>query len=727
MIYIRLFIFLIFFGSDFVFAQKIITKKSVLELQSKAKNYYEEGNFEKTLYYSKLTLKSAEILNDDIIISECYRLISRTFKQLSESDLALLYANKGLAYANKTENDSIKMLFYNGIGNIYSFEKKDLKKALENYLISIRFSKKIKDTANLVLTNSNIAWSYFAKNKFKEGFPYLEFTNKYNQKFGNQKNYNSILMLNGMYYSYLKDFKTAKKYFLKGIENSKNLKISNHIENLYYEYSKVLYKEGDYKNAYDYNIKSSEIKDLMYSQDKLRKANIEGVNIELDVIKRELNKIEIDNQKQTLIIKKSRTINILAVILGLIMVLLLFSILRNARLNKLNSSRLQKKNFQLKVAVDKSRVATKAKSLFVSTVSHELRTPLYGVIGITDIIYEEHKELIDNKHLDALKFSTKYLLSLINDILEIDKIEESRIVLEKNSFNLKNEIESIKNSLQFIADKNNISFTSDIDSNIPKIVISDQMRLSQILMNLITNALKFTKNGEVKICVSLEKMIDEVAFVKFEIIDNGIGISKENQEKIFDKFTQIERKEQDYQGTGLGLSIVKRLLYLFKTEIILESEEDKGSKFTFTIGFLTGDHQIIEKKSEISNVELTKDLRILVVEDNKINQLVTKKIMEQNNHFCKLVSNGMEAIEVLKVEHFDLILMDINMPVLNGFETTEIIRQMEIYIPVIALTAYNRKRVLQQAKNAGIDAVITKPFESSQLFNEIQNQLELRK
>ena len=235
--------------------------------------------------------------------------------------------------------------------------------------------------------------------------------------------------------------------------------------------------------------------------------------------------------------------------------------------------------------IEAAEEASLLKSQFVSTITHELRTPLYGVIGITNIILDEHKELGNSPHLKSLKFSAKYLLSLVNDILQINKIEEKRIVLESLIFNLADEITLIKNSVEYIADKNNNVFTVEIDTAIPEFLIGDKLRLSQIIMNLVSNALKFTKNGEVAVMADLKKVEGTVYFIEFKVKDTGIGIAKEDQGKIFDKFVQIERKEEDYQGTGLGLSIVSSLVKLFNSEVHLESQENVGTTFSFTIGF----------------------------------------------------------------------------------------------------------------------------------------------
>ncbi len=688
----------------------------------KGNKYFKEADFENSLKILRTTLYHSELIQNDTLTAYACNRIARNFQEISEFNKALLFYNKGLVFAKKANCEDITNTILINIGNLYGIkENYNFEKAINYYFKALDIGKKNGDFDSQFTINMNLAWLYFDENKFDEGYQYLEFTNKNFEKFGDDNFFTTINMLNGMYYSSKNQNEKANQFFLIGINKNDKIILKEDKQYLFEEYSKFLAKIGDFKNAYINQQKSLEISDKLFNSAKLSKASIAGVNLEMDNYKFEVQKLEAENQKQKKVFLKSKVINILTVLLVLILILLVYSLRKSSESNKTTNDALTKKNYQLKIAIDKAQDANKLKSQFVSTISHELRTPLYGVIGITDIIYDEHKQLIDNKHLEALKFSANYLLSLINDILQISKIEESKMVLDNTNFNIINEVHAIGNALQFIANKNNIVIETKIDADIPKLISGDQTRLSQILMNLLTNALKFTKNGKVLVELNLENVVGKTHFINFKIQDSGIGIAPENQAKVFDKFTQIKRKDDDYQGTGLGLSIVKKLIELFKSEIYLESEVGKGSTFSFTIGFDSVVNQVIDNKEDLEN---NLDIKILVVEDNKINQLVTKKIIQQQKQACKIVSSGIEAIEVLKTEYFDVILMDINMPELNGFETTIEIRKMAIDVPIIALTAYNRKQVLQQANLSGIDAVLVKPFEPTKLFETIRELLK---
>jgi CheY-like chemotaxis protein len=285
----------------------------------------------------------------------------------------------------------------------------------------------------------------------------------------------------------------------------------------------------------------------------------------------------------------------------------------------------------------------------------------------------------------------------------------------------------IKNSLSFLSQKNNNQILVEIDSNIPDSLIGDKLRLGQILMNLVSNALKFTNNGNVAIITRLIKEEQNNYFIEFQVKDNGAGIAKSDHNKVFDEFVQVGRKEEDYQGTGLGLSIVKKLLQLFGSSISLESEIGKGSVFTFVISF---ESKIEREEDEIFAKEIDFDFKsnqlykILIVEDNLINQLITRKIVEKNNFNCCVAASGFAAIELLQNEEFDIILMDINMPIMNGFETTRLIRSKGIITPIVALTAFDKDEITEEAVASGINDVIVKPFEPQKLF-QIINELIL--
>lgn len=690
-------------------------------MTDKADKYLVELKLKESLLYSREALKRAIYIKDDYLIATAYNTIAGNFDELSENDKAIKNYQKALFYANRTNNDSIKGWLNNNLGNMYFFEKKEYQKGIDYYSTSIKFAEKTKDTSRLVFTHLNLTLAYFDTGDYKKGYPHLEFINKYHKKYGDAGTVVFLNMLNGAYYGQVGQNERAETYFSNAIAIAKRDHNDLDLSYTYEEYSKFLTKKGNYKDAYKYLAMFGKIKDSIYDTEKLRGADLEGVNFEIDEYKRAIEKIETEKKIQSLSLKKSRTILVLFVIGVAFLLILIYTLYKTNGFRKKMNQELLATNEELQVAKEKAEEASQLKSQFVSTISHELRTPLYGVVGITNMILDEHKELAGSTHLNSLKFSAKYLLSLVNDILQINKIEENRLTLENLTFNISDEINTIKNSLQFIANKNNNTLVAEIDTDIPEFVIGDKLRLSQIFMNLVSNALKFTKNGEVIISAQMDSVKDKLHFIRFSVRDTGIGIAKHDQDKIFEKFVQIERKSDDYQGTGLGLSIVKRLIAVFGSEIKVESLENEGTTFTFIIGFEVDP----EKSNEIiKNIEVDMSsgqiFNILVVEDNKINQVVTKKIIENNNYRCKVADDGYAAIELLrKKSNYDIILMDINMPGIDGFETTRQIRQMGINTPIIALTAFGKDEIAEEAISSGMNDIIIKPFEPVKLFRII--------
>ncbi len=682
----------------------------VKNITQEACDYLDETNYEKSLKKSGIALQYAFDLKNDTLISRNYNIIGINFHDLGEINKAVFFYKKALFYAERSNIVSLRMMITSNLGNLYFFEKRMYNDGITYYKESLKFGRQQKYQKEVAITNLNIVWSYFKIENYKEGLPYLQYINKHQNDLKGKSNDIALNFLNGMYWASENENDKANTYFLKAISYSKSQEEKPDLSYAHLEYSKFLSKIGKHKEAYNNLVIYNKITGELYSQEKLKKASIAGLNLELDEYKRQIEKIENEKTSQLQSLKKSRIIVILFILISLILLFLIVTLIKNIGLKK-------KHNLELLKAKEMAEEASVLKTQFISTISHELRTPLYGVVGITNMLLEEHKELSQSEHLSALKFSARYLLSLVNDILQINKIEENKVVLESLTFNISDEITVIKNSLSFLSQKNNNKINVEIDHAIPEYLIGDKLRLAQILMNLVSNALKFTKDGEVEIRVKLNRIEGKFYYLDFLIKDNGVGIAAVDQNKIFEKFVQVGRKEEDYQGTGLGLSIVKRLLGLFGSSISLESDLGAGTSFSFSIPF---EHDPLKTKKIIENIEVdltSSDIyKILIVEDNLINQLVTKKIIEKNNFICKVVDDGFGALSILEKEEFDLILMDINMPLMNGFETTKRIRQLGIKTPVVALTAFDKDEITDEAVSSGMNDIIVKPFEPVKLF-----------
>jgi signal transduction histidine kinase/CheY-like chemotaxis protein len=401
--------------------------------------------------------------------------------------------------------------------------------------------------------------------------------------------------------------------------------------------------------------------------------------------------------------------------------LLAVSLYRNNQIKLKTNDLLQTKNKELQLARDAAVQAMEAKTNFLSTVSHELRTPLYAVTGLTHLLLEENPRKNQLEHLKALKFSGDYLLNFINDILQINKIDADKLEPLEVECNLKKVLNDVISGLQQSARDHKNEIILDYDPQIPTHLMSDPVKLSQVFMNLVGNALKFTREGEVVVIAKLLQRDGDHVNIYFEVRDNGIGIDKEQQATIFDSFEQGSIQiNREYGGTGLGLTIVKSLLGLFGSKIQLESEPGRGSSFFFELRMKCKDELVDDIPFEISPRDYQyAGLHLLVVEDNKINQVITKKMLSKKEITCDIASNGTEAVELAGSNTYDGILMDIHMPGISGVEATEQIRQFDQETPIIALTAISLDDSLETFFAAGCNDVVTKPFKPEVFYEKI--------
>ena len=376
--------------------------------------------------------------------------------------------------------------------------------------------------------------------------------------------------------------------------------------------------------------------------------------------------------------------------------------------------------------------AGKAKEQFLSTMSHEIRTPMNAVIGMTNLLLQENPKPEQIDSLGALKFSAETLLALLNDILDFSKIEAGKIDLASVTINLKSIIEGLRNSFDRLARDKGIELIADIDHNIPNNLVSDPVRINQVLTNLIGNALKFTEKGKVTISVKLEKDLKKSAVINFAISDTGIGIHRNKLGVIFKEFTQANAETtRRYGGTGLGLAISQRIVKEFGGEIKVKSKPSEGSSFYFSIQLLKSsiaplpEIQILKQPVDIV---FSKSYKILIVEDNEINKIIAEKFLTKWGMQVDHAENGKIAIDKIKVENFDLILMDLEMPVMSGYEATDKIRQMsdekKRNTPIIALTASAMLDIQKKIYTLGMNDFILKPFNPNELRKKLHSHLE---
>jgi signal transduction histidine kinase/CheY-like chemotaxis protein len=388
-------------------------------------------------------------------------------------------------------------------------------------------------------------------------------------------------------------------------------------------------------------------------------------------------------------------------------------------------------NDALRIAKLSAEDASRSKADFLATMSHEIRTPLNGVIGLTHLLLDENPRPEQLEHLNALNFSAENLLTVVNDVLDYSKIEKGKIEFEEIDFSLKDVTKAIVRSLDYKAKEKGIQLVLKNDENLPEKINGDPTRLGQVLNNLLNNAIKFTDTGLVNLITKVVKSGDDKVDILFMVEDTGIGIPKDKQRLIFDRFTQSSSSTtRKYGGTGLGLSICKNLLSLKGVSLNLESEMGKGSKFFFTMDFKAVKVAKAAKEQVIIKDELAelKGFRVLVAEDNLLNQKIIAKFLMKWGMEYEVVENGMDAVQQVKKGGFDLVLMDLQMPEMDGLEATKMIRTLadekQSDIPIIALTASAMLSVKADVKEAGMDDYISKPFNPTDLYRKISHCID---
>lgn len=360
------------------------------------------------------------------------------------------------------------------------------------------------------------------------------------------------------------------------------------------------------------------------------------------------------------------------------------------------------------------------KDHFIANVSHEIRTPINAVLGFTDLLLVEETNSRKINYLKSVKTAGDSLLHLINDILDLSKIETGIFQIDHSSFNLFEIIENVFSILSLKAEQKGLIFKKIIDQHVPKHILGDKNRLTQILINLLGNAIKFTSEGSVSLIVSLENDLT----LKFEVIDTGIGIPNDKLKIIFGRFSQAqENTSRQFGGTGLGLNISKLLVEKLGGQINVESSLNSGSTFYFSMPFTLSSE--IDKKENTDKVTPTKtnnSVHVLMCEDNEMNQKLMTEIFLGTKHKLTIANDGNEGLEMLSKNNFDLILMDIQMPNLDGYQTTTIIRQeLKLDIPIIAITAHSTIKEREKCLSIGMNDYISKPFKKEELFHKIEN------
>ncbi|MFP2997744.1 ATP-binding protein [Spongiivirga sp. MCCC 1A20706] len=732
---IKFFVLLFLFSYNLGLGQEKTVSDSVNILIKKAYNLKNQSYDSDSFRAIDEAKELAERTNDQLGLAICYNLYASLYLTYDEnlnkvpsllqiaSDMLLEIRDK----KNLVVNDRLWAEYYLKIGD---FEQAD------NY---------IEDAASLITQNEDLA-EYSSAIKLTSGHYYLV-RKEYDEAIQTLKN---AIPINDAYEAdfltacALADMANAYYELNKTEEAEKNVKEALTMASRdadfpfikiesYKLLSKIAKKQNNLVDANYFLEKQFSLKDSILTIEKALAVGRASNRSALDLADTENKSLkeEIEKNKETAT-RQNMTI-ILSSALLIIISLLTISLYRNNVIKIKTNKLLLKKNSELVLAKDEAEAALKAKANFLSTVSHELRTPLYAVTGLTRLLMEEDPKEHQKEYLKSLKFSGDYLLALINDILQLNKMEAQKLTVYNEDINLREVVKEVSDSMAQTSTQNNNSIRINVDDAIPEYVVGDKIKLSQVLINLVGNALKFIKDGEVQVNLKFLEEGKRSQTIYFEVKDDGIGISEEKQKTIFESFSQGSKQiNRKYGGTGLGLSIVKSLLELVNSSINLESELGKGSTFSFSIKFKKSkkksketpkiDFDSVTDPSAVDN-ENYQGMHILLVEDNKINQVITKKMITKKGMTCDIANNGFEAVDLIKSNHYELVLMDIHMPGMGGVEATTKVREFNKELPIIALTAVAIDENMEEFMEVGFSDVISKPFKPEDFYRSVNTFL----
>ena len=682
------------------------------------KNYY-KSRYVQTLVYAEKGLYLSRKSGNKKNLHRVRAVVGSTMLRINDTAGAKKIFLKSLKEAKEAKDSASILKFSGNLANMYIYNPKYKHKAIEKYHESLKIAILLKDTTRLFIIHHNTARIYNDIKQPENSIKHIKKTEYYLNQLGNPAHYRASHLYNkGQMYLLLNDPDKAIEQFKETISLCENTEFDNAAVEGLNGYREALIMKKDYKGLYNIN-KKLEVYEIEKDKDEVKNIT-DAVSAKLNV-ERYKDYIKSKELEEEILKQKAERRNIqLFFVLGVAVLLVIILLITyfDYKKRKILIKNLQGKNRQYVIAKEESERLANSKADFFATVSHELRTPLYGVIGLSSILLENTELKKHEQDLKSLKFSANYLLALINDLLLMNKIDNNSFTKEETSINLREQIKIIVASFEYVRLQHNNFIKIDIADDIPTQLKGNSVMLSQILMNLVGNACKFTENGCIEIIISVTNKNKQAVNLKFVIKDNGPGIDKEKLKDIFKEFTQINSSANTYQGTGLGLPIVKKLLNQAGSPIYVESKLKEGSSFNFNLSFRISSESNEKITSPVNKPSYLADKLILIVEDNRINQIVTKKILNSSQVKSDIAVNGEEAVFMAKNNTYDLILMDINMPIKNGIEASEEIRMFDKNTPIVALTAVEIEEQKHRIFKSGMNDIVVKPYDI-ELFKQI--------
>jgi signal transduction histidine kinase/DNA-binding response OmpR family regulator len=730
--------------------------QKIIEILLELAEYYEESNPDAALRSVQRALTIARNTNDYSNTSRALLFLGKVERNDKNYDHAIEVYYEALSNAEKVLNYLDITHCFIEIANTY-LEQGKYEQADEFLDKAQKVGAKTQDPEIVAVANLGQSRREISQSKFYLASEYLQIALEKSTEANNTRLQLEVLTELGKLQMKIDEKQLAEQYFLRGIELAESVKDNYHLAVIHYELgelyqrktdydkalihmsnslsfaqdaglkvyikkgyqnlSEVYVKNGDYKRAYEYLRYFSAVKDAKEISELESRLSIEAKEKEIQLLNKQR---EFDRQQQ----KTSRTIIIL------LSVIIISSIVVSVFLLRINKSKNQA-ILMLKEAKESAEKSEKEKEVFLTYISHEMRTPLNAIVGFTKMLSESSLNTEQRKNLKIIESSAENILLIVNDVLDLSKIESGAIVLNNVSFNLTELIEEIIQTLQFKVKDKPVKLIFEKDEKFPNYVKGDPVRIRQIILNLADNAVKFTENGHVSVRLKAISTSQNSVKFRIEVEDSGVGIRQSKLKNIFNRYEQESANTtRKYGGTGLGLAITKQLVELMGGKIEVESTYGQGSKFSFDLSLKTGKSTLVEvapKPGKLGNI------RILIVDDNDLNREIFVDAVKGKSSSVNIDSaeDGRMAIRKITENDYDVVIMDIQMPRMNGLEATKFIRSKipppKCDIPIIAMTAHALEDAEQKALDAGMNDYVTKPVNTNELIRKIDKVLQNKK
>lgn len=664
--------------------------------------YWQEGDYDIGLSILQEAMKIAKEIKNKPLEARVNNNMGYIFRDRGDLADALNCFINALVINEKLGDEVAQSVNLSSIAYI-NYDLNDYENALEFALRCLPIFQKAKDNHRLNALYHILGNIYFKQEQLNEALRYFE----ENLSLSDADTVMHAMAISGLGKVYYKmnDFSNADKYLSDALERSQELGNAEVQIVCHFYIGRMLMDEGNYRRALQHMTDAFKL-----AEEYERKHDVMSIHEGLAMLHDKMG----DIPKAFHHLKAYEKLK--------------EEIFKQTTFNKLRN--LQSRQ-QIELAQKEKEVAERTAQLkqqFMANMSHEIRTPMNAIVGMTRLLLGKEPRPDQVRYLDAIRLSADNLLVIINDILDLSKIEAGKIVIEQTDFSLREVVQSIRDMLLLKAEEKNIDLRVHVDDEIPKHLIGDPTRINQVLINLAGNAVKFTEQGYVEVKATIQKHDKSKIWVRFDVIDTGIGISAEYVDKVFDSFTQAGADTtRKFGGTGLGLTISKQLVTLMQGDISVKSELGKGTVFSVVIPFEESKIQAATERSGVIDEPTMKrlnKLKILLVEDNEFNRMVAEDTLKEviPDLIIDIAVNGQEAVNRVQQENYDIVLMDIQMPVMDGITATQTIRKLNTAakdVKIIAMTANVFQEDVKQYFEAGMNAYVSKPFQTDELLLKI--------